>query len=156
MDHSIYLNLTLQECTQALNINEVPIACIFLRNGEIIAKAHNLTNIQKNPLAHAELVCLKTLVNYKNLICYVNVEPCGMCMDILRRYDIEVYYSCKNYIFGGNTVFEMGYGTYVSDNGRSVELLKMFYEQENDNAPKEIRKNKEKKRLKKNAFGVDS
>lgn len=145
MDHNYYLNLVLQESKKALLKNEVPISAVLVKDNKIIAKSHNLTNIQRNPLAHAELVCLKTIQNYENINCYVNVEPCGMCMDILERYNINVWYSCKNYIFGGNTVFGMKYGTYLSDEGKSVELLKAFYEQENITAPEELRKCKKKR-----------
>jgi tRNA(Arg) A34 adenosine deaminase TadA len=39
--------------------NEVPVGCVFIYNGEIIARGHNLVNLTKNPTRHAECECNK-------------------------------------------------------------------------------------------------
>lgn len=45
----------LNEAEKALNeFNEVPVGCVFVYNGEIIARGHNLVNLTKNPTRHAE------------------------------------------------------------------------------------------------------
>lgn len=79
--------------------------------------------------------------------CYVNVEPCGMCMHFLKENGIEVFYACRNKIFGGNSVFNINYGTFVDGyENEIINMLKEFYCMENENAPAEIRKSKEKRK----------
>ena len=45
----------LAEAEKALAAGEVPIGAVMVRNGEIIARGHNLRNTDKNPLRHAEI-----------------------------------------------------------------------------------------------------
>lgn len=137
-----YIEKTIEYSKVALLNLEVPIACIYLHNGKTYIY-HNQTNALKNPLAHAEL-----LNPIENSICYVNVEPCGMCMSILKSMNIHVYYACRNYIFGGNTVFNIGYGEFVEGYEEEiVRILKEFYGLENGNAPDDKRKIKSGSRL---------
>ena len=77
----------LNEAHKAFQLDEVPVGAVVFntQTGEIIAKAHNLVEKRKNPLAHAEMQALsKALkkVNDKFLGGYsmfVTLEPCVMC-----------------------------------------------------------------------------
>ncbi|KAM0673983.1 tRNA(adenine34) deaminase [Gurleya vavrai] len=145
-DHD-FLNLAIKEAKIALSIKEFPIGCIIVKNGKIIASGHNLTNKLSNPLAHAEIVALKKLTDYKNFTIYVNVEPCVMCMDILIRLKIKVFYGVSNQIFGAKSILDINYGTKLGCKV-SILLMQKFYEMENENAPIEFRKKKEKRNFK--------
>lgn len=65
---------------------EVPIGCVIVQNGKIIARAHNLRESKQDPAAHAELLAIrkaaKKLSSWRLLDCtlYVTLEPCLMCM----------------------------------------------------------------------------
>ena len=50
-----YMTEALAEAEKALAAGEVPIGAVMVRNGEIIARGHNLRNTDKNPLRHAEI-----------------------------------------------------------------------------------------------------
>ena len=50
-----YMTEALLEAEKALAAGEVPIGAVMVRNGEIIARGHNLRNTDKNPLRHAEI-----------------------------------------------------------------------------------------------------
>lgn len=144
-----YYQLALKQAKLALSMNEVPIGCIIIHNNNIISTAHNLTNTLRNPLAHAELLALKKIKNYDDLTCYVNVEPCVMCADILKKIGCKVIYGIKNKIFGASAIdITLGVGECIGCE-ESVELLKRFYDGENMSAPVEKRKMKRMGKVKK-------
>lgn len=64
---------------------EVPIGAVVVKNGEIIARAHNLCEELKDPTAHAEILAIRAasekLGNFRltDTELYVTLEPCLMC-----------------------------------------------------------------------------
>ena len=49
----------LKEAKKAFELGEVPVGAVIVKDGEIIAKAHNLTEIAKDPTAHAEILAIR-------------------------------------------------------------------------------------------------
>ena len=80
-----FMQIALVEARKAYAIDEVPIGAIVVRNGEVIAKAHNTKNKHNNALLHAEMEALhkaqKKLNDWHLSDCdlYVTLEPCPMC-----------------------------------------------------------------------------
>lgn len=80
-----YMRLALEEAYIAAQKGEVPVGAVLEKNGEILAKAHNLTETEKDPTAHAEILAIRaaskklgaTRLSGANL--YVTCEPCSMC-----------------------------------------------------------------------------
>jgi len=64
---------------------EVPVGCVAILNGKVLASGFNQSISKNDPTAHAEIVCLRRaarrLKNYRlsGIILYVTVEPCAMC-----------------------------------------------------------------------------
>ncbi|RVD92403.1 cytidine deaminase [Tubulinosema ratisbonensis] len=56
-----FMDLTIKLSSFTLSTNEVPISCILTYNNKIISYGYNLTNEESNPLAHAEIICLKKI-----------------------------------------------------------------------------------------------
>jgi len=77
--------LALEEAKLAAEAGEVPIGAVVVRGEEVIAKAHNLRETEKNALCHAELIAIdracKALGGWRLWECdlYVTLEPCPMC-----------------------------------------------------------------------------
>ncbi len=75
----------LREAKKAYKKDEVPIGCVIVRNGEIIAKSHNSKIRDNDSTSHAEMKALKKA--QKNLgtkylydcEMFVTLEPCAMC-----------------------------------------------------------------------------
>ncbi|QEK13539.1 nucleoside deaminase [Crassaminicella thermophila] len=73
------------EAQKAMQLEEVPIGAVIVKNGEIIARAHNLRETEKDPTAHAEILAIRkasqVLGGWRLMGCdlYVTVEPCPMC-----------------------------------------------------------------------------
>ena len=87
------------EARKAENKDEVPIGCVIVREGRIIARGHNLRETSQDPAAHAELIAIRKaarkLASWRLLNCtlYVTLEPCTMCMGaiILARIPTVVF-----------------------------------------------------------------
>lgn len=76
----------LNEANISLQADEVPIGAVVVKNGEVIARAHNTRNASRNAVEHAELVAIERacseLHDWRLTGCdlYVTLEPCVMCL----------------------------------------------------------------------------
>lgn len=81
----VYMNLALMEAEKAYKKGEVPIGAVIVKDGKILAKAHNTRNKSKNAVNHAEILAIekacKRLKDWRleNAEIYVTLEPCPMC-----------------------------------------------------------------------------
>ncbi len=102
-----YMIEALKEANLAYEKGEVPIGAIILKDGQIIARAHNLTETNVSAIDHAEILCIqkavKKLNNWRLDDCemYVTVEPCAMCAGaIINSRIAKVTYGAKEPKFG--------------------------------------------------------
>ena len=79
------MELAFDEAEAAGSKGEVPVGCVIVRAGEIVARAGNRSLVDKDPTAHAELLALraaaKKIGEERLYDCdlYVTLEPCAMC-----------------------------------------------------------------------------
>src|ERR1700690_529738 len=79
------MELALKEARAAAERGEVPVGCVIVRAGDILARAGNRTVADRDPTAHAELLAIRqaaaTLDSERLEGCdlYVTLEPCAMC-----------------------------------------------------------------------------
>jgi tRNA(adenine34) deaminase len=84
--HDYWMAKAIAEARKAQVKHEVPIGCVIVREGRIIARAHNLRESKQDPAAHAELLAIRKaarkLSSWRLLdtTLYVTLEPCRMCM----------------------------------------------------------------------------
>ena len=98
-----YMKAALREAKKAYALQEVPIGCVIVYEGKIIARGYNRRNTDKLTLAHAELMAIKKaskkLGDWRLEGCtmYVTLEPCQMCAGAIvqARMD-EVVIGCMN------------------------------------------------------------
>lgn len=89
----------LLEARTAYALGETPIGAVIVRDGEIIARAHNLRETTHDATAHAELLAIRQanqhLAGWRLTRCtlYVTLEPCAMCAGaiVLARVPTLVY-----------------------------------------------------------------
>jgi tRNA(adenine34) deaminase len=80
-----FMRLALREADRALEHEDVPIGAVLVRDGEVVAAAHNERELRQDPSAHAELLAIReasrALGSWRLLECvlYVTLEPCAMC-----------------------------------------------------------------------------
>ncbi|KAK6248009.1 hypothetical protein QUC31_019574 [Theobroma cacao] len=116
-DNLAYMELAIQQAKLALESLEVPVGCVFIKDGKVIASGRNRTNETRNATRHAEMEAIDILLEkwqrdglsksdvaetFSKCILYVTCEPCIMCAAALSILGIkEVYYGCANEKFGG-------------------------------------------------------
>ncbi|MEG1291869.1 MAG: nucleoside deaminase, partial [Lachnospiraceae bacterium] len=54
-----YMKEAIRQAKKAYEIQEVPIGCVIVYEGKVIGRGYNRRTIDKNPLAHAELIAIK-------------------------------------------------------------------------------------------------
>lgn len=80
-----FMKAAMAQARKAAALDEVPIGCVIVREGKIIARGYNRRNTDKNTLSHAELNAIrkasKKLGDWRLEGCtiYVTLEPCQMC-----------------------------------------------------------------------------
>jgi len=80
-----FMGRALREAKRAFEEDEVPVGALVVREGVVLARAHNRSIHLNDPSAHAEVLALRRgarkLGNYRLTGCtlYVTIEPCAMC-----------------------------------------------------------------------------
>ena len=90
-----WMSLALEQARKAEEEDEVPVGAILVKDGLLIAKAHNQPISTNDPTAHAEIQLLraagKKLKNYRltGTSLYVTLEPCAMCLGAIMHARVE-------------------------------------------------------------------
>ena len=90
-----YMKEAIRQAKKARALEEVPIGCVIVSDGKIIARGYNRRNTDKNTLSHAELNAIrkasKKLGDWRLEGCtmYVTLEPCQMCAGALVQSRID-------------------------------------------------------------------
>ena len=85
MPSPTFMSIAIEEARAAGARGEVPVGCVVVRDGTIVARAGNRTIADHDPTAHAELIAIRaaasTLGSERLTDCdlYVTLEPCAMC-----------------------------------------------------------------------------
>lgn len=149
-----YMRAALNEAKKAYKKEEVPVGVVIVKEGKIIAKAHNLKESEKDTTCHAEILAIKKASKklnswrLENCEMYVTLEPCSMCAGALIQSRIKkVYIGTMDYKTGAcgsvlNLLKDFKFNHIVEvENGvmqqECEEILKNFF--------KELRKSKKKK-----------
>jgi tRNA(adenine34) deaminase len=90
-----WMSLALEQARKAEEEGEVPVGAILVKDGLLIAKAHNQPISTNDATAHAEIQLLraagKKLKNYRltGTSLYVTLEPCAMCLGAIMHARID-------------------------------------------------------------------
>ena len=90
-----WMQIAIQEAIKAEKEGEVPVGAVLVKDGLIIAKAHNQPISKNDATAHAEIQLIraagKKLKNYRltETSLYVTLEPCAMCLGAIMHARIK-------------------------------------------------------------------
>ena len=93
-----FMKEALKEAKKAYDKLEVPVGAVIVKDGKIIARAHNLKETKFDTTKHAEILAIqkasKKLNSWRLLDCemYVTLEPCSMCAGALINSRIKKVY----------------------------------------------------------------
>jgi len=93
-----FMKEALKEARKAYNKLEVPVGAVIVKDGQVIARAHNQKETKKDAIKHAEIIAIekasKKLDSWRLTGCemYVTLEPCSMCAGALIQSRIDKVY----------------------------------------------------------------
>lgn len=94
------MQMAIDEAKKALAYKDVPVGAVVVRDGTVIAAAHNRREADKDSTAHAEVLAIREACrrlgrwNLSDCDLYVTLEPCVMCSGAI------VYSRIRNLYFG--------------------------------------------------------
>lgn len=101
--HEEMMWLALKEANVAAQEGEVPVGAVIVRDGQVIAAAHNLREQLHDPTAHAEVLVIKEAARIlgqrrlSDCTLYVTLEPCPMCAGAILMACLErCYFGAKD------------------------------------------------------------
>ncbi|KAL3487785.1 cytidine deaminase-like protein [Aspergillus germanicus] len=152
-EQAYFMEQAFEMARKALDTGETPVGCVLVYENQIVGYGMNDTNRSMNGTRHAEFLAIQEMMRsypksaLRSTDLYVTVEPCVMCASALRQYQIRsVYFGCGNERFGGtgsiltlhsDPSIDPPYPVYGGlQRQEAIMLLRRFYIQENDKAPK--------------------
>ena len=97
------MDLALAEARAAAAAGEVPVGCVIVRGGDVLARTRNRTLAERDPTAHAEMLAIRqaaAAIGSERLVdcdVHVTLEPCTMCAAALAFARIRrLYYGAAD------------------------------------------------------------
>jgi creatinine deaminase len=116
-----HMKEAIAEAKKSISEQGIPIGAVLVENGNIIGRGHNRRVQDGNPMAHAEIECLKNAgrrQNYKGTTLYSTLMPCCLCAGAIVQFGI------KKVIVGESRNFK-GARSYLDDHGVKIVDLDM-------------------------------
>jgi tRNA(adenine34) deaminase len=93
VDYSVtdlaFMRVALEAAVRAGEHDDVPVGCVLVENGAVIAMGENRREVDRDPTSHAEIVALRSAAAQRaswrmdGVTAYVTLEPCVMCAGAL-------------------------------------------------------------------------
>ncbi len=93
-----YMDYAIEEGITGLELGEIPVGAVIVKDGIIIGRGRNMKESYKDPTAHAEIIAIKeacnNIGNWRLNGCemYVTLEPCPMCTGAILQSRISKLY----------------------------------------------------------------
>src|SRR5580704_18098075 len=98
-----FMDMALAQARAAAAAGEVPVGCVVVRNGQVIAQAANRTVTDRDPTAHCEIVAIRAAAlalgceRLTECDLHVTLEPCAMCAGAISFARLRrVYYGAPD------------------------------------------------------------
>lgn len=99
LTHKLWMDRAITQAKLARVLGDVPVGAVIVRDGRVIAAAHNRREVDQDPTAHAELLVIRAAARVlgswrlEDCTLYVTLEPCAMCAGatVLARLPELVY-----------------------------------------------------------------
>lgn len=113
----------------------LPIGSALVRDGQILAAAHNERAQSGDPTAHAEIACLRQAgrqSSYAGTVLYTTLAPCAMCTGAILQFKIPAVVVGEAKTFEGDVarLRESGVNVKVLDNHECIELMDRFIDEQ--------------------------
>jgi len=96
--HERFMRMALDEAERAAREGEIPVGAVIVKNGEVLAAAHNRREQLQDPTAHAEMLALREAAQklgdrrLTGCTLYATLEPCPMCAGAMVMAKLDACY----------------------------------------------------------------
>ena len=131
----IFMRAALDEALLAEAEGEVPVGCVIVHEGRIIARAHNLREATQDPTTHAEMLAIRdasrAIGSWRLSGCevYVTLEPCPMCAGALVNSRVDRVISATEDPKAGATLTLFAIGSDSRLNHRFTQTVGVLKEE---------------------------
>ncbi len=139
-----YMGKALEEAKKSFKKGEVPVGAIVVKEGKIIAKAHNLKEKKQMVTRHAEIIAIekacKKIKNWRldECVMYITLEPCLMCFGaILQSRLPKIVYATSSQKYGYTNNVDQ-----ITENNHKPIIIKGICEEKSRIILKEFFKDK--------------
>ncbi|MBL4578665.1 MAG: nucleoside deaminase [Flavobacteriales bacterium] len=112
------LRLAYEEALKGRETGGIPIGSVLLKDGIVMGKGHNQRVQKKDPMAHAEIDCLRNagrVGTYKGMVLYSTLMPCFLCAGAVVQFGIEKVVVGESRTFSAGKQFMIDNGVEVVD-----------------------------------------
>jgi len=126
-----FMKAAIEEAKISLEEGGIPIGSVLVRDGKIIGRGHNLHVQNNDPLAHAEIECLRNagrIGSYSNTILFSTLMPCYLCSGAIVQFGIEKVVVGQSRTFAGDPEFLKDHWVAIDDWDMTecIELMEQF------------------------------
>lgn len=128
-----FMEAAFNEARMSLAEGGIPIGAVLVRENVIIGRGHNQRVQRNDPLAHAEIECIRNagrIKTYKDTILYTTLMPCYLCAGAIVQFGIERVVVGESRTFRGAEDFMKNFWVSVDDwdLDECIDLMKDFVE----------------------------
>ncbi len=129
MDEFMQLAITMAK--KGYGEGGIPIGSVLVRDNKVLSSGHNQRVQNSDPMAHAEIDCLKNagrIGSYKNTVLYSTLMPCYLCAGAVVQFGIKKVIVGESETFKGARSFMEDHGVVVVDlnNSECINMMKEF------------------------------
>jgi cytosine/creatinine deaminase len=113
-----FMKIAIEEARLGLQEGGIPIGSVLVRDNRIIGRGHNRRVQNGDPLAHAEIECLRTagrIGSYSGTILFSTLVPCYLCSGAIVQFGIERVIVGESRTFKGDVEFLKDHWVTVED-----------------------------------------
>lgn len=125
------MTAAIDEAKKGYAAGGIPIGSVLVKEGKIIGRGHNQRVQQGDPMAHAEIDCLKQagrIGTYMGTVLYSTLMPCYLCSGAVVQFNIKKVIVGESRTFPGGPEFMRSHGVEVVDldDQECVEMMRKF------------------------------
>jgi len=113
-----FMKEAINEAMASRDKGGIPIGSVLVKNGKIIGRGHNLRVQDDDPLAHAEISCMRDagrIGSYADTVLYSTLMPCYLCAGAVVQFGIKKVVAGESETFEGAQDFLRSKGVEVVD-----------------------------------------
>ncbi|MBA3051980.1 nucleoside deaminase [bacterium] len=113
-----FMKAAVDEARKGLAEGGIPIGAVLVKDGEIISRGHNRRVQDGDPLAHAEIVCMRNAgrkASFEGAQLYCTLMPCYLCAGAIVTFGISKCIVGERRNYQGDVKFLTDHGTEFID-----------------------------------------